>query len=61
MEVTGPGVSGVETPVAGEGDGGDDEFPMDAGGFGAGEEGEEGGELGGAEHGFVGGGGGEGG
>ena len=55
MKIASPGVGGVEAPVAGEGDGGDDEFPVDAGGFGAGEEGEEGGELGGAEHGFIGG------
>lgn len=55
MEVGGPGVSGAEAPVAGEGDGGDDEFPFHAVGFAAGEEMEEGGELGRAEHGFFGG------
>ena len=42
VEVARPGVGGIEAPVAGEGDGGDDEFPFHAGGFGAGEESEEG-------------------
>lgn len=37
-KVAGPGVGGVKAPVAGEGDGADDEFPADAGGFGAAEE-----------------------
>lgn len=60
MEVSRPGVAGVDAPVAGEGDGRDDEFPVHAGGFGAGEEGEEGVELGAAEEGFVWGGSGEG-
>lgn len=52
VEVTGPGVCGVDAPVAGEWDGGDDEFPFDAGWFVAFEEVEQGSELCGAEHGF---------
>lgn len=43
VEIASPSVGGIEAPVAGERDGGDDEFPVDAGGFGAGEESEEGG------------------
>lgn len=54
VEVGGPGVGGAEAPVAREWNGGDNEFPFDAVGFAAGEETEEGGELGGAEHGFFG-------
>ena len=54
VEIAGPGVGGVEAPVASEGDGGDDELPFHAGWFAAFEEGEEGGELGGADHCFVG-------
>ena len=54
VEITSPCVLAVETPVAGERDGGDDEFPFHAGGFVASEEMEEGGELSGTEHCFVG-------
>lgn len=53
VEVAGPAVRGTEAPVAREGDGGDDEFPFRTLGLWAGEVGEEGGELGGAEHGFL--------
>lgn len=48
VEIAGPCVGGIEAPVAGEGDGRDDEFPLDTGWFVALEEGEQGGQLCGA-------------
>lgn len=57
MQVPGPRVLAAEAPVPRERHGGDDEFPADALRSGVLEPGEEGGELGGAEHGFFGGGG----
>lgn len=48
-----PGVGGVDAPVSGKGYGGNDEFPFHTGRIPMGEEGKEGGELGGPEHGFM--------